>query len=83
MAFHTRSAHSAAPTEAYIAGILGTDGAEPVSVVSADGLASASRADLYYVADALKSLIAQNSHDMDVAWLVLCGTFVVPRWPVL
>jgi len=61
----------------YIAGILGTDDAEPIKVQNFDGVDSASRADLFYVADALKSLIAQNSSDMDVAWLVLCGMFGV------
>jgi len=60
---------------AYIAGILGTE--DVIKVQTFDGVDSASRADLFYVADALKSLIAQNSSDMDVAWLVLCGMFGV------
>jgi len=78
MAFHTR------PTEAYIKGLLGTDDAKPVTIISADALSSASHADLYYVAETLSALILQNSNDMDVAWLVLCGTFGVhQQHPVL
>jgi len=58
-------------------GILEPDDANPFKVQNFDGVDSASRADLFYVADALKSLIAQNSSDMDVGWLVLCGMFGV------